>query len=303
MALNEINGSTWFREELYSDVAQTFLVSKVLYDHTSTDPDGKKLQEIMVLETPRFGRVLTIDGIVQTTEADEVYYHEPIVHCAANSCIRPPETALLIGCDGGTLREIVKYSSIKEIDVVDIDREIIDVMLKYISSIPGDGFSDPRTKLTIADGAVFVKDKIKENKKYDLIIVDSPDPIGPASSLFKASFYHDIAELLSPGGIVVRQTGSSLFQPDELPDNYLQMMKTFPDGEVRGMVSAVPTYVGGYFTFVIASNQKGVFQESLNSLEDRTKMLPADSLKWYSAEMHRASMILPAGLRQRLLVK
>src|SRR3989344_260412 len=122
----------WFFEELYSDVAYGFLVEEILFQEQSQDDNGKLLHNLMILKTPRFGKVLTLDEVVQTTEADEYFYHEPLVHCAALSCFPLPKSALLVGCDGGTLRETVKHLSLELIDVVDIARTVIDVVEKYM---------------------------------------------------------------------------------------------------------------------------------------------------------------------------
>lgn len=300
MGLEKRGNKLWFFEELYSDVSQGFEVTKVLYEEMSKDAHGNPLQDLKVLDTPHHGKVLIIDRVVQVTEIDNFYYHEPIVHCVVNSCLRPPKTALLIGCDGGVLREIVKYKSLEKIEVVDIDRKVIDLMLKFIPSIPGKAFSDPRVKLTIIDGFDYVRDKIKEKKKYDVIVVDSPDPIGAAKSLFRKEFYTDLAQILNLGGIIVRQTGVTSFQPEEMPENYRSFKEAFPDGEVQGLVSAVPTYYGGYFTFLAVSNQKGIFQAALKDLDKRVQQLDLKGLKWYSSEMHRAALILPAGIQRSL---
>ncbi len=296
MPLDKREGGLWFREELYPDVVQEFRVKKVLYEKMSRGKGGKKLHQLMVLDTPRFGRVFVLDGVVQTTEEDEAYYHEPLVHCAAFSHPRP-KRALLIGCDGGTLREIRKHP-LRCIDVVDIDKSVIEIMLKFMPSVPQDSFDDPRVRLTIDDGAEFVKRAKKKGKRYDLVIVDSPDPIGPARSLFQTSFYLDIAKILNPEGIVIRQTGSSALQPDEMPSNYRQMLEIFP--EVQGFITAVPTYIGGYFTFVAASHKKGIFREALRTLDQRLRDFLLETLRWYSAEMHKAAMILPPDMMRAI---
>ena len=293
MGLEERAGDLWFFEELYTDVAQTFMVNQVLHKETSQDDNGNKLHELLILDTPRYGRLLTIDGVVQVTEEDEDRYHEPLVHCSMNSTLAPPKKALLIGCDGGTLREAVKYNSLEEIDVVDIDRKVIDLVEEFMPSIANGAFSDQRVKLTIADGALYVKEKLAESKKYDVIIIDSPDPIGPAKSLFRTCFYDDISKILSEEGVVIRQTGVMTLQPDEMPAHYRQMIEVFPHGDVQGFLTSVPTYYGGYFTLVAASHKKGIFKESLGKLEERFSQFPKEGLKWYSPDMHRASMTLP----------
>jgi len=298
MGLEKIKGKLWFVEDLYSDVAQAFEVTKVLYE----EKNSKAVQQLLMLKSPRHGTVLVIDGIVQTTTNDEIYYHEPLVHCAVNSCAHLPQTALLIGCDGGTLREMVKYKCMKRIDVVDIDRMVIDLMLKYMPSVPAKAFDDKRVNLTIADGFDYVKDRRKEGKKYDVIVVDSPDPIGAGASLFKKEFYEDLSHILAPGGIIIRQTGVGSFQPQEMPDNYKALKQAFPQGEIQGFISAVPTYYGGYFTLLAVSNQKGVFRAALGKLNERLKHSGLDlkKLQWYSADMHHAAMVLPVWMQRQL---
>lgn len=300
MPLVEKDGKTWFYEELFPDVAQGFLVEEILFGTQTRDDHGKALHRLMVLKTPRFGNVLTLDGVVQTTEADEYFYHEPLVHCAALSCLALPNNALLIGCDGGTLREAVKYPSLERIDVVDIDRTVIDVVEKYIPAIPNGAFRDPRVVLTIADGAVFVKEAREAGRVYDLIVVDSPDPIGPAQSLFRTSFYLDLAAILSGGGVLIRQTGSSAFQPDEMPSNFRQMLEVFPNGDVQGFMTAVPTYAGGYFTFVAASRSRGIFAHALKNLPERFKALSGHRFNWYSPHMHCAAMVLTPEIQRSI---
>ncbi|OGZ96122.1 MAG: hypothetical protein A2847_01240 [Candidatus Sungbacteria bacterium RIFCSPHIGHO2_01_FULL_50_25] len=299
MGLVKRNGARWFREELFPDVAMEFKVDRVIANLRTRDAKGKPLQHLQVLGTPRFGRVLGLDGITQTTEGDEAYYHEAVVHCAANSCVRPPETILLIGCDGGTLREALTHNP-RRVDVVDIDREVIELVKKRIPSIPEGAWSDTRVRLTIADGAVFVRNARRRKKRYDLIVVDSPDPVGPAVSLFRTTFYLDIACILARGGVLIRQTGSSMLQPDEMPSNYRQMREVFPKGDVQTFMTSLATYIGGYFTFVAASHEPGRFKRALRSLDQRAKKLPLDSFRWYSPAMHRASMVLPAELERTL---
>lgn len=298
MGLVRRKGGQWFREELFDGVALEYKVGKVLVAQETRDKRGKRLHSLNILKTSAFGNALTLDDATQTTEGDEAYYHE-VVHCAANSCARPPERILLIGCDGGTLREALKHNP-KRVDVVDIDRTVIDFVKKHIPSIPAGAWDDPRVRLTIADGAEYVKRVRRARRRYDLIVIDSPDPIGPARSLFRTTFYLDVSKILARGGVVLRQTGSSILQPDEMPSNYRQMREIFPNGDVQVFTTAVATYIGGYFTFVAASHGPGRFKKALRSLIQRAKKLPLDSFRWYSPEMHRASMVLPAELERAL---
>lgn len=300
MPLITKDNEIWFQESLFENVSLSFKVSQILFEQTSQDEQGLPLQQIKVLDTPQYGRVLTIDDVIQTTEKDNAYYHEPIVHIPMNSYFIPPKTALLIGCDGGTLREAVKYPSLKEIDVVDIDATIINVMKQYIPSIPNGSFDDPRVNLTIADGAIFVKEKIAQGKTYDIIIVDSPDPMGVALSLFRNEFYQNIHDLLTIYGVSIRQTGSSLYQPTEMAEHYHQLKNIYQNGAVQGIITAVPTYHGGYFTFVTASKNYNAFNTSLQKLQERTNRFDTRELKWYTPQIHLACMQLPPEIQNRI---
>lgn len=293
MALEKINNELWFKEELFPDVAQMIKVSKVLARRKTKDSKGKFLQDLLVLDTQRFGKMLVLDGIVQFTEADEKYYQEPLVHCALFSHPNPKNVLVIGGGDGGVLREIIKHP-VKSIDLVDIDKEVIDLVRKYVPEMAGDSWDNARLKVHIQDGAVFIK---KTKKKFDAIIIDSPDPIGPAASLFKTSFYLDCKKILSPKGVIIRQTGSSVFQPEEMPSSFRQMEEMFP--EVQPFITSVATYIGGYFSFVAASMEKGTFKKSLGRIQKRFNDLKLKT-EWYTPNMHKASMVLPRELADSL---
>lgn len=291
----------YFFEGLYKRVGQYLAVDEVLFSTESRKEAGP--QDILVLKTPQYGVVLVINGVVQTTEGDEYFYHE-VVHCAANSCIEDPGSVLIIGCDGGMLRELVKYDCFSKIIAVDIDRRVIDLCEMYLPALSDGAWKDQRVKLMIDDGAKFVKEAIGKKEKYDLIVVDSPDPIGCAASLFETSFYGDIAKILSPSGIVIRQTGSFILQPGEVHDSVRQMQEVFPEGDVQVFITSVATYIGGYFTFVAASPRKHIFHDALLSLDfNFSRRMPAklrSHLRWYSSDMHRAAISLPPELARDL---
>lgn len=293
MALEKIKNEYWFKEELYPDYAQVIKVSKVLAEKITRDKKRRPLQKIFVLKTPRFGKILVLDGIVQLTEADEKYYHEPFVHIPLLSHPNPKHILIIGGGDGGILRETVKHP-LSSVCLVDIDKDVIGLTKKYMPDLAGKSWQDSRLRIYIEDGAKFVK---QTKKKFDVIIIDSPDPVGPAKSLFQTSFYLDCRKALSPNGIVIRQTGSSILQPEEMPSNFRQMEEIFPD--VQAFLTAVPTYVGGYFTFVSGSLQKNIFKTALPHLGKRFKKLKIKT-EWYTPNMHKAAMILPRELESSL---
>lgn len=296
MALEKIKNELWFREELYPNFAQLVKVSKVIVEKITKDKRGKALQKFLILKTSRFGKMLVLDEIIQLSEADEKYYHEPLVHCAFFSHPNPKNILIIGGGDGGVLREALKHS-VSSVDLVEIDRDVIELIRKHMPEIAGSSWNDARLKIYIQDGSLFIQ---KTKKKYDVIIIDSPDPIGPAKILFQASFYINCKKNLSSRGIIIRQTGSSVLQPEEMPSNFRQMEELFP--EVQVFLTAVPTYVGGYFTFVAASLQKGMFSRALPHLEKRFKKLKLKT-DWYTPKMHKSSMVLPRELESSLKKK
>lgn len=293
MALEEKKNELWFYEDLYPDFTQAIKVSKVLFKKTTRNRKGKPLQKLLILDTPRFGRMLVLDNILQFTELDEKYYHEPLVHCALFSHPNPKKILIIGGGDGGALREVVRHP-VKSVDLVEIDKEVIEAVRTYLPDFADKAWEDKRVKVHIEDGDKFIKNK---KKKYDVIILDTPDPVGPAKPLFQTSFYLACKKALSPNGIVIRQTGSSILQPEEMPSNFRQMEELFP--EVKVFLTAIATYVGGYFTFVAASPKKGIFLKSLSSLRERFKKIKLETL-WYTPSMHKAAIILPRELESSL---
>lgn len=288
----------WVVERLYPDVEQAFLVKSVLYQGAA---QGEIPQEILIVDTVRLGKALFIDGALQTSEEDEFYYHE-MVHVAINAhwAFEAPLRVLIIGGgDGGFLREVEKYSKedIAEITLVEIDKRVVNLVRGYMPSIPGGAFADDRVRVVYQDGAVFAKDARVRGDKFDIIIVDSPDPIGPAKSLFATPFYLDLKEILAPEGVLMRQTGSAVYQPDEWTTHVYQMQEIFP--EVRAIWTVVPTYVGGPFTFVLASNSRGLFDATSRGLNVLCERIQG-STRWYNKDAHEQVFNLPPELRRQL---
>jgi spermidine synthase len=173
---------TWFNETLYPDYQQRHLVERVLYEEKTG------LQDLVIFESPRFGRMLTLDGVVQVTERDEFVYHEMLTHLPILAHGAVKKVCIIGGGDGGVLEEALKHKNVEKVTMVEIDRKVVDLCKEYMPSICGDAFEDPRTDLVIADGRAFAENP---PEKYDLMIVDSTDPIGPGEkALFAdATFY------------------------------------------------------------------------------------------------------------------
>jgi len=234
----------------------------------------------MVVDTLEFGRALVLDGAVQTTERDEFIYHEMISHVALNSHPNPRQVLIIGGGDGGTLREVLRHPGIERVDMVEIDQRVVELSKQYLPTIAS-GFDDPRAHVHFEDGVRFVKES---KKRYDLIIVDSSDPVGPAVELFGLDFYRDAFGVLTADGIMVAQAESPIYYKAYLQKVWRNIKSTFPIGYVY--LASIPTYVSGFWSFVIGSK----CHDPRSVRGDKPSLF---GLKYYTEEVHRASFVIP----------
>ncbi len=246
-------------------------------------------QELLLLETEDWGKMLVLDGAIQTSERDEFIYHEMIVHPAAFTFIRQIERVLIIGGgDGGTVREVLKHEP-KQIDMVEIDRDVVQFAKEHLPSISC-GLKDERVNLIFGDGREFVKDK---EGVYDLIIVDCSDPIGPSKVLYEEDFYRDAAKALKPDGIFVTQSESPFAQRRVHVRVVRELSKVFKI--VRPYLAFIPTYPSGMWSFTVASNRLdplGAAPSSLGKLY-REFVERSGELKYYNPEVHYGAFAIP----------
>ncbi|MBD3245932.1 MAG: polyamine aminopropyltransferase [Candidatus Omnitrophica bacterium] len=276
----------WLKETLYDDL-RIALRGELVYKKKSPH------QDLRVYQSASFGRVLLLDGAIQTTERDEFIYHEMLTHPLLLSVPRP-EKVLLIGAgDGGILREVLKHP-VKKAVLVEIDREVISLSEKYLSSICGGAFSHPKTEIVIEDGARFLTGT---QDKFDVVIVDSPDPVGVAKSLFTPSFYKNIYRVLSSRGMMIRQTGSTFLQKKDMKKHHHTLSKVFPVVTVQ--LTAIPTYVGGFFSCMIGSKKIDPRTIRKTVLEKRYKSRGLRT-QYYNTDMHHASMVMPNYVREEI---
>jgi spermidine synthase len=278
----------WFYESLFPSVRLGLKVKKTIVSQNSD------FQKIEILDTYEFGRVLVLDGVVQTTEGDEFIYHELLSHLPLLSHPHPERVLIIGGGDGGILRETLKHP-LKEVFLVEIDKKVIELSKTYLHNICRNSFSDRRAKIVIDDGANFIK---KGKGKFDVVIIDSSDPIGPAKVLFSSKFYERVSSALSSNeGIFVQQTGSSFLQREEFPSVYKNLKKVFPF--VTIFLAAVPTYVGGFFSFAFASNGIDPLKIPQREIERRFKKFKLKT-KYYNPKIHHASFVLPTYIKERM---
>lgn len=269
-----------YLETLYSDWGQSLAMNQEIYREKTEH------QDLVIFENKIFGKVLALDGVIQTTEADEAIYHEMMAHVPILAHGAVERVLVIGGGDGGILREVVKHPSIQEITLVEIDGSVVELSKKHLPKLSNGAFDDPRVKVVIQDAAQFVKNS---PSTYDVIICDSTDPFGPGKVLFTSEFYSDCKALLSKNGIFVNQNGVPFLQKDELALTLENRKPHFK--HVSFYVAAIPTYVGGFMAFGWASDKKYRFSEA--ALEERFEKLNTP-LYYYTPQIHKAAFALPA---------
>lgn len=279
---------SWFEETLYPSYGQRFLVTRTLFKQTT------EFQELAILETEAFGRILTLDGVCQTTEKDEFFYHEMMTHLPILAHGQVRKVLIIGGGDGGILREVLQHKTVEKATMVEIDPAVIELTKKYLPSIPGKAFEDPRTDLIIGDGVKFVAETAE---RYDVVIVDSTDPIGPAEVLFGTDFYAQCKRCLSERGILVTQNGVPFMQRDEFTTTYKRLKPLFADAGFY--FAPVPTYIGGMMSLAWASLDPANRQQSRDTIAQR---FAAQNFRtqYYTPDIHVAAFAVPAYL-QRLI--
>ncbi|MFO8052953.1 MAG: polyamine aminopropyltransferase [Candidatus Omnitrophota bacterium] len=246
-------------------------------------------QNCLICENKEFGKVLFLDQTIQTTEADEHIYHEMMVHPLLLAHPNP-QTALVVGGgDGGVIRELFKHP-VKEVVMVEVDKTVIDLSKKYLPKISKGSFSDKRLGLIIDDGAKYLEETPKE---FDIVIVDSPDPVGPAKTLFSKKFYRQISQKLKSNGIMIRQTGSTFLQSKVLKNNYRRIKEVFPLSFIQ--LASIPTYTGGHFSFVIGSKKINFTKVSKKRIKQNYLKLNLKT-KYYNPGIQFGALQLPNNL-------
>lgn len=256
---------------------------KVLYSKQS------EFQKVEVFETESsLGRVLTLDDLMMTTEGDEYHYHEMIAHIPMMHHKNPESVLVIGGGDGGTVREVLKHKSVKKVVLAEIDGLVIDACKEFLPTISC-GLSDPKVDIQVVDAIDFIKDKKNE---YDIVLIDSTDPMGPGEGLFTDEFYSNVKASLKDGGIMVAQSESPFAQKDAVQKMYVQLRKVFPICDTY--TSNIPTYPGGYWAWAFCSKDvKPLSYFADDRYEDIVK-----TCKIYNKDYHNARFALPNYLKE-----
>jgi len=271
----------WYEEALHPGLSFKLEATEVLYDSQTEH------QRVVIFENPVLGRVMTLDDIVQTTQGDEFIYHEMLAHLPILAHGAARQVLIVGGGDGGMLEEVLKHRAIERATMVEIDASVIDLAKQYLRPICGAAFDDPRTELVIADGVDFVA---RAEARYDIIIIDSTDPVGPGEVLFREGFYKDCRRCLAPGGILVTQNGVPFLQGAELTGTLASFRRHFADATCY--LATVPTYFGGPMAFGWASDDPAPRRVALEVLQARFAATAIET-GYYTPEVHLGAFALP----------
>ncbi len=269
-------------QELHGvDSGIVFHTSNILYHARS------EIQDILVIQTRDYGRVLVLDRLVMTTERDEFYYHEALVHPVMQHHPAPHRVLILGGGDGGTLREVLRYPEVEQVTLVEIDEKVIEVAHEFFPELAR-SFRDPRVDVRIEDAYAFVQ---HAEERFDVAILDTSDPVGPAQVFYTKDFFLALRERLEPVSVISVQAESVHFHRKRIVDLYRILKEVF--STVRPYTAPVPSYPGGTWCFMLASPQP--------SLPAFRKEVPeAHELQFYHEGLHPALFQLPAFLKRLL---
>ncbi|MFD1347864.1 polyamine aminopropyltransferase [Oceanobacillus caeni] len=266
--------SIWFTEKQTGNFGIT---AKIKQTYVSERTD---FQELQMVETEEWGNMLILDDMVMTTEKDEFVYHEMVAHVPLFTHPNPKNVLVVGGGDGGAIREVLKHQSVERVTLVDIDGKVIEYSKKYLPTIAS-GYNDKRVEVKVEDGFMYIADS---KKAFDVIMVDSTEPVGPAVNLFTKGFYAAIHEALTDDGVFVAQTDNPWFKADLIKQAFHDVQEIFP--VTRLYTANIPTYPSGLWTFTMGSK----IHDPLKVKEERFFEMET---KYFTPEIHFASFVLP----------
>ena len=275
--------SLWYTETYNDSVRLGLRLTETIYRTQSP------LQLIEIVDTVEFGRTLAIDGIYMTSEKDEHYYHEMLVHPALVTVPSAKRVLIIGGGDGGTAREVLRHPHIEKVTMVEIDGAVVEACKKYLPNLGAWG--DPRLEVLIQDGIHYVHNAKVE--PFDVILLDGSDPIGPAKGLFDIHFYRGVKQLLAPGGVFALQSESPILMRNTFLDVVRTLRTIF--AHAKPYFGPVPIYGASIWSWTFAT-------DTVNPMEIHSITSDAieEKCKYYNRDIHRGAFAVPNDL-QRLL--
>ena len=277
----------WVEETLHRGFRIRLKADRVLFDSETEH------QHLIIIETPEFGRVMMLDGVIQLASKDEFVYHEMMAHVPLFAHGRAKKALIIGGGDGGVLREALRHPELESVMLCEIDRSVIDLCRAHFPEVSAGSYDDPRTRIVIADGTKFVAET---DERFDVIMVDSTDPIGPGAVLFTREFYAGCRKALAKGGLLTTQNGLPFLQAGELKESVGYFRELFKDA--FAYLATTPTYVGGPMSFGWASDDGELRQHKRRKIERRYAKAGAFPTRYWRPDVHVAAFALPAYVRE-----
>jgi spermidine synthase len=276
----------WYTEKHTENSGLTMRVNRTLLSVTSP------FQELQILDTPEYGKVMLLDGLVMLTERDEFVYHEMLAHPSLYTHPDPQTVLIIGGGDGGTLREAVRHPAVKRAVLVEIDKVVIEASQQFFPEVAA-GFSSPKAVVEVTDGIRYVKET---DEKFDVILIDSTDPIGPAEGLFSIDFYRSCQKILNDDGILTTQSETPFIKhfAQVIPNVQRDMRELFPLS--RLYLANIPTYPSGLWSFSLGSKK----YDPETDFDQQRFEKDALKLRYYNDRVHRAAFCLPNFVKQLL---
>jgi spermidine synthase len=281
-----LNPAEWFTEIYENGTAFSVRYTEKLVDQSS------EFQTVEIFDTEVMGRVLILNGCFMVTEKDSFIYHEMLTHPAMSVVVNPKKALVIGGGDGGVVTELVKYPGLESITLCEIDPLVISSCREQFPGISA-GLSDPRVQVVCRDGAVYVS---QFDKEFDLVLVDSTDPVGPGVALFQISFYEAIKRSLKRGGAAVFQTESPLFMEKVFANSVTDLRKVFGEKSATPYLATIPSYPGGLWSFTFCSATVDPVKRAPAALDAGLQA----RLNYYSPHVHTAAFALPVFAKKML---
>lgn len=282
-----MNEDLYFYEPITLTMKRGVKISSIL--HARQSP----YQLIEVVETEDYGRVLFLDRRFQTSEREEFFYHESLVHPAMMTHENPQSVLIIGGGDGGALEEVLKYPSVTKVTMVELDGEVVEVSRLYLSSVCGKAFDDPRVRVIIDDGRKFLEET---GDSYDVIILDLTDPMEPSKYVYTREFYELCRDRLNAGGILSLHNDSPFFYPEAFNVITKTVRSVFPN--CFQFITFIPGYLFDFAFSICSPNPLAL--PSSEELSGRFKDRGIGELLWYSPERHSSLFVLP-GYAKKIL--
>ncbi len=274
----------WIAETLFDPEGfrMTFEVERVLYEMQTEH------QHLVLFQHKFFGKVLMLDGATQVTTKDEFVYHEMMSHVPLFAHGKAKEVLIVGGGDCGIAEEVLKHKSVARLTQCEIDASVVEFSKEHFPEFTKPVLGNKRFDLVIDDGMKYVA---KTDRRFDVIIVDSTDPLGPGAILFSPEFYAGCRRCMKPGGLLVTQNGVPILQSGELTAGINKFRRLFADGSCY--VAAIPTYIGGHMAMGFATDNKALRQTPLKTIADRYQKAGSFKTKYWTPEVHKAAFALP----------